>query len=124
MTSEAQNIAEFCGWTRIKRYTDGSATLFFGHPPDKKSRKEARDTQSDPEIPQYTSDLNAIHEAEMRLSDDKWNYMDNLLNICFRRDLESDYDLQTAETNWAIQTASASQRAEALLRTISKWEES
>ena len=65
------------------------------------------------DCPDYLVDLNAMHEAEkvfegygMRQS-----YRRNLLIACDTNDLNE------------IISASASQRAEAFLRTIGKWEE-
>lgn len=59
-----RKIAEICGWKRIKVWLDGTIS---GWPPDKESRKEAKLSQSDPIIPNYSEDLNACAQMEQRL---------------------------------------------------------
>jgi len=60
-------------------------------------------------IERYEQDLNAMHEAELRLGKNIEKYRITLLKVC--------YEMNT----WACE-ATAAQRAEALLRTIGKWE--
>ncbi len=66
--------------------------------------------QSETKMPDYTRDLNAMHEAEKQLGlkYDQWTR--ELRAICER-------------DRRCIESATAAQRAEALLRTIGKWEE-
>lgn len=61
-------------------------------------------------LPDYLNDLNAMHDAEkaLGLSYDRWTR--ELRAICER-------------DRRCIESATASQRAEAFLRTIGKWEE-
>ena len=61
-------------------------------------------------VPDYLTDLNAMHEAEkaLGLAYDRWTR--ELRAICER-------------DRRCIESAKASQRAEAFLRTIGKWEE-
>lgn len=62
------------------------------------------------DLPDYLNDLNAMHEAEKILNNnDWWEFVEHLTNIC------------GGGTALGI-SATASQRAEAYLRTISKWE--
>ena len=62
-------------------------------------------------IPDYLNDLNAMHEAEKIMNNnDWWKFVEHLTNIC------------GGGTALGI-SATASQRAEAFLRTIGKWEE-
>ena len=61
------------------------------------------------QLPDYLNDLNAMHEAEKVLSEDQLNKMVQLL-----------YRIPNPYRFWR---ASASQRAEAFLRTIGKWTE-
>ena len=63
-------------------------------------------------IPDYLNDLNAMHEAEKVLVRLQWvSYLRRLQTLC------------DESVTWPIH-ATASQRAEAFLRTIGKWEES
>lgn len=66
-------------------------------------------------IPDYLNNLNAMHEAEKTLTADQWmEYERELMRRC-------EYSgLSFAST--VIHTT-ASQRAEAFLRTIGKWED-
>ena len=62
-------------------------------------------------FPNYLNDLNAMHEAEATLRfDDRNHYIDRLGEM-----YPDSWDFCTATT--------ASQRAEAFLRTIGKWED-
>jgi hypothetical protein len=64
-------------------------------------------------IPNYTDDLNAINEAVIKLPHVKQPYyMDNLTMVLMNDEGVSDFDRHTA---------TAEQRAEALLRTIGLW---
>ena len=63
-------------------------------------------------IPNYLNDLNAMHEAEKGLVRLQWvSYLRRLQTLC------------DESVTWPIH-ATATQRAEAFLRTIGKWEES
>ena len=71
------------------------------------------------ELPDYLSDLNAMHEAEKVLSDEQWPiYLNRLEEVT---------GAQEHGTWWeclrSAHHATAPQRAEAYLRTIGKWEE-
>ena len=62
-------------------------------------------------VPNYLKDLNAMHEAEKAMNNnDWWKFVEHLTNIC------------GGGTALGI-SATASQRAEAFLRTIGKWKE-
>ena len=113
MTPEAQRIAiaEACGWT----WSDGEEPCYGG------SYKQAGWTSPTGEfyggewtckssslgLPDYITDLNAMHEAEKVLTDDQfshygWTMLQSEPNIECRRYL----------------SATAAQRAEAFLRTL------
>ena len=97
MTPEQQQlaIAEACG--RVQR-ADG-----FWFPAGKYYGSAG--------IPDYFNDLNAMHEAEKVLVRLQWvSYLRRLQTLC------------DESVSWPIH-ATASQRAEAFLRTIGKWEE-
>ena len=100
MTNEQINaaIAEACGWTNV------TAMHRSGRAPN-------ADYVGYEFIPNYTHDLNAMHEAEKYLDTDE----------LFRGYYLALYDV-TQSTRWPIH-ATARQRAEAFLRTLGKWEE-
>ena len=95
MTPEQQRIAiaEACGWTT------------------KHKGLWVERLQTYAALPDYLNDLNAMHEAEKVLKGGmRSKYDAELTLICSR-----DYNF--------IWESTASQRAEAFLRTIDKWEE-
>lgn len=110
MTPEAQRIAiaEACGWTHYH------ADLWV--PPIVTGDPDFSELQCDA-IPDYPTDLNAMHEAEKVLPsterDKYWVYLSQIVNREHRM----------ASTSWLCVNATAAQRAEAFLRTIGKWEE-
>lgn len=64
------------------------------------------------DLPNYLSDLNAVHELEKRLTDGQWNeYEKNLIGACL------------LSGNRRYHGATAAQRCEALLKTLGLWEE-
>ncbi len=111
MSPERQRvvIAELCGWDDLA-YPYNSRQLkgipsgqTFGHE----------------DVPDYTNDLNAIHEAEKRIpASDRHNWY-------LRLSMVVDRERRMASVpGWLVPTATAAQRAEALLRTLNKWEDS
>lgn len=112
MTKQKQRIAiaEACGWTFTK-YPDN--TIWPTNPKGKFGIDTAGNTI---EYPNYLHDLNAMHEAEnifweVDSTEDLWNvYTMHLNKICKR------------DSNCSIR-ATATQRAEAFLRTIGKWKD-
>ena len=96
MTREQQRIAiaEACGWTIKHKGLWVEALQKYACLPD------------------YLNDLNALNEVEKTMNNnDWWKFVEHLTNIC------------GGGTALGI-SATASQRAEAFLRTIGKWEES
>ena len=69
-------------------------------------------------VPQYLNDLNAMHEAEKVLGACWPTYCEYLLEI-----VEPEPRSLEVCHYWNLLHATASQRAEAFLRTIGKWEE-
>ena len=99
MSPEAQRIAiaEACGWTRY----NGKEKFQFYSPRGMYARME--------NLPDYPTDLNAMHEAEKVLTlPERRKYRKTLLGHC-------------EPASIAIH-ATAAQRAEAFLLTIGKWE--
>ena len=70
-------------------------------------------------IPDYLNDLNDMHEAEKVLTDEQdLEYSEALEQV-----VEGRFVTNNAEDMRRLRSATASQRAEAFLRTIGKWEE-
>jgi len=75
-------------------------------------------------LPDWTEDLNAMHEAENTLSQaQQENYSHTLLGlICDPVEVEyGPLNLTQADCLWMILHATAAQRAEAFLRTKGLW---
>lgn len=111
-------IAEVRGWTDIQTH-DGFTT---GHKPGEADPSEWRRWH----LPNYTGDLNAMHEAEKMLSQKQ------IADYVFELHLHvPDADLtayagrmgEAAPYFFPAIHATARQRAEAFLRTIGKWKE-
>lgn len=71
------------------------------------------------EFPDYAHDLNAMHAAEEVLDDEQW--LEYMLYLCDGCNQHSDLGKWTLTR--VLMHATATQRAEAFLRTIGKWEE-
>lgn len=98
MTDEQINqaIAKACGWRDLA--IEGGSGFYKGFDNGAELR---------PDLPDYVNDLNAMHEAEQRLTKEQAeDYVARLFDSCY----ESTF-------------ATARQRAEVFLRTIGKWEE-
>lgn len=108
MNPEKQRIAiaEFCGW-RLRPYGD----MLVWYNPQGHACPIERGHRNDC-IPDYINDLNAIHKAEKLLTDEQW------LKYCKNLDQVVPYKRHAGNIH-----ANAAQRAEALLKTIGKWEE-
>jgi hypothetical protein len=89
-------IAEACGWKEVR--VNGSAGVYKGFDNGAELR---------PDIPDYCTDLNAMHEAEHKLP---------YVQLCNYIDLLIEFSPEAA-------VATSRQRAEAFLRTLGKWEE-
>lgn len=110
-------IAEACGWTI---FTNGSDRRGDWHV--KRPGYTGAGYTTGHAVPEYTSDLNAMHEAEKVLEHepvcggDFGSYLDTLVDLaCANPSHPSGYTTAV--------TATARQRAEAFLRTIDKWKE-
>ena len=109
MTEEQQRIAiaEACGWV-----ADGPDKTFF------RQEGVGLPTMS---LPDYLHDLNACHEMEKTL---RGKTVDEQYLPCVYEDLLSDIVAggpENLRSTWMSVTATASQRAEAFLRTIGRW---
>lgn len=119
MNPEKQRIAiaEACGWKRDEWTDTGpypETYTGWSHP-------EHGFVQI---LPDYLSDLNAMHEAERVLRNEQFDRYRADLWMCVGNE---DFAFESCAPLTAIRffvSATAAQRAEAFLRTIGKWEES
>lgn len=109
-------IAEFCGWKW--RWKDSQQLVRQWSSPKDNSRF------FDNELPDYCHDLNAMHEAEKVLKgsindehSEVSGYSENLTTVIY-----GDGELESIWFADLIR-ATASQRAEAFLKTIGKWKD-
>jgi hypothetical protein len=111
MTDEEINrlIAEACGWTDLAIHPEFG---LMGTPPDSHGLRTAVDW--------YTVDLNAMHEAEQAILGRDWNLRYDYIDALSRAENPSIYNRLDAVDMLDL---TARQRAEALLKTIGKWEE-
>ena len=122
MTPEAQRIAiaEAFGWTQLKPHSLYPERL-VGMLPKQHPNYHASNSPCDT-VPDYLSDLNAMHEAEDVLSDARvQRYVDHLANVT-NAHLETN-GVRYGVNYWSIYHATASQRAEAFLRTLNLWDD-
>jgi len=101
-------IAEMCGWGFL------SKDKFIVIPPNSPNSVQPLST-----IPDYLNDLNAMHDAEKVLT----NEQDLEYSEALEQVVEGRFVTNNDEDMRRLRSATASQRAEAFLRTIGKWEE-
>ena len=107
-------IAEFRGWTEIK--TVGSGRL-YGYRPNSYGQA-FRFTA----VPQYHKCLNACNEAEQFTWAKEWLFREDFVDYLAR--IINQVHGYRNQAAFDLLDATAMQRAEALLRTIGKWQES
>lgn len=75
------------------------------------------------DLPNYTSDLNVMHEAEKVLAPEQWLVYHGHLADATGFSYDDTMSTKEAETEWMHRVchAPARQRCEAYLRTIGKW---
>ncbi len=119
MTNEHQRIkiSEACGWTRIEGDKSKHTRDRWIEPND--NRTYAKDyAVLAKNLPDYLNDLNAMHEAEKVLTEDQCERYEAFLHD------PTVYPGDNAKPSADyIFHASASQRAEAFLRTLNLWTE-
>jgi hypothetical protein len=116
-------MAELCGWRlqgspEHQKATDGWQ---FGHTfaIDPSGKLVSRNA-----IPNYCTDLNAMHEAEETLTEEQWDFMFGyLVSIRWRNASEDERRGLGSQKQLSPARATARQRAEAFLKTLGKWEE-
>lgn len=126
MTEEQQKIAiaEACGWKWIQTNFEAKSGLIGTDSPHSGNIPyQGTNYPSNRHlptygkaIPDYLNDLNAMHEAEKVLTEEqRIAYSDHTYDIACEE--------QDATGMWRWLSLTASQRAEAFLRAIGKWEE-
>ena len=115
MTPAEQNIAiaEACGWKAENCW----------HPCNCLDEYHSEGHWLDSELPSYTTDLNAMHEAEKVLGDKWMPYARKLLEITTGCGDNMPLGFLNGATLCSAVHATAAQRAEAFLKTIGKWKE-
>jgi len=134
MTADKQRtaIAEACGWGGF----EGNGEFLIGVPPQNEITEKLLGpkiiTNWTPrfDVPDYLNDLNAMHKAEKAIPKrDKCIYANHLMMVVGfdgETDMVDDYgEWSTSKTTslFSILNATATQKAEAFLKTIGKWEE-
>lgn len=129
MTDQEINrkIAELYGWKREKRKRWGGTDNVDGWGRNQHLSLGHKDRQFttwlEGHIPNYCSDLNAMHEVEERLSDlEHLKFRQQLSSYFHRRPDENPFTAAWREHREAI-SAPARQRAEAFLRVKGEWKE-
>jgi hypothetical protein len=115
---QRRTILEACGWTAKEdkdgfwRAVDPSGNMTYTLWVSKMNVWSAG-------MPDVLEDLNAMHEAEKVLTDEQdLEYSEALEQVVKGR-----FATANSEDMRRLRSATASQRAEAFLRTIGKWEE-
>jgi len=121
MTSKEQRIAiaEACGWKCNGHADQLAATVGWEFAYQFVIAPEGKLVTHN-SIPDYLNDLNAMHDAEKVLTGQAASDYDMHLWIVIKRDWDEANNPLATIASWH---ATAAQRAEALLRTIGKWEE-
>jgi hypothetical protein len=113
-------IAEACGWKNAD-HPDAMKLKQGWTMPEKWCMDPNGVLQFNHKRPNYLNDLNAMHEAVSIFDYDQADqFEDHLCDICKRSNDEKE---NPAPWRFAVVNATASQRAEAFLRTIGKWKE-
>lgn len=113
-------IAEVCGFHHCHvSLINRQAHFNWAHRDDDGWKEWARnDQQSNAcpthDLPDFLHDLNAMHEAEKI-------FMENQLGPRYQAELD---DINSRNLDYGVYHSSASERAEAFLRTLGKWETS
>jgi hypothetical protein len=130
MTPEAQRIAiaEACGWAYDSDEDDWDIHSWLASAPLFDTAGKLYGRLVDQPIPDYLSDLNAMHEAEEVLTREQCElYVIWLYSIAARVEFEQvRHRLDLQLTPWMISflvLATAAQRAEAFLRTLGLWKD-
>ena len=114
------SVAKVCGWTDfrtvpdelqpdIERLEGQNNSIFY--------------SMGFFEVPDYISDLNAMHEAEKVLTEaQRKSYAANLYKVVFQVGQYKSETFVDIRFSFILSHATAAQRAEAFLRTLGLWE--
>lgn len=139
MTLQHQRIAiaQLCGWNKVTTFTTypkswGGNPKRYDHPlwqmtlrtdiPQDECQRYGWHGDGQIEltaVDNYPCDLNAMHEAEKVLTDDQQHEYIRLLSSQHL----SPEGYWTAQTSFAIASATAAQRAKALLIAVAAWQQ-
>jgi hypothetical protein len=122
-------IAKFCGWKDIEEYHYHDADGIDGFPPNFVDVEGFGKKFFRKEIPDYFYDLNAINEAILKLPEGNmassnpahyphWMFWTHLCKILGIRLFNNGTFVGSPDDLFKLTTATATQRAEALLQTI------
>lgn len=116
MTDEEKRIeiAKACGWTDVCHHgrTANNTPGIFGVRPGKSQWDDGKH-----EVPDYLKDLNAMHEAEKRLTEDQRRTYAGWLEYGRHCSFQ---DYQTNSSIFKSVTKTAAQRADAFLQSLGK----
>lgn len=122
MTPKQQRIAiaEACGWKDVEFGVGPNSNLCLGDKPSWAHGK-VQSYLVDQRVPDYLNDLNAMHEAEKRITDwPKWVKMLAKI-IAGVPEATRAGGTKVFVDNSILIRATAAQRAEAFLRTLNLW---
>ena len=109
-------IAEACGWTKCRLAIKGAGAPERGKSPYGVPPRRGYEVS----LPNYTQDLNAMHEAEQCLWRKDFLARDTFIDHLAR--ILNPVHGYRDQLGQHLLDATAAQRAEAFLRTIGKWE--
>jgi hypothetical protein len=115
LTPEQQRItvAELAGWKYMMPWSEIDRSRWFGLSPD---------GHRGVEVPDYLHNLNAMHEAESRCTQEQRDALyGNIWKLV--RALPSTNACQNIENGWLVYHATAAQRAEAFVITMTEGKE-
>lgn len=111
-------IAEACGWyqSSVYRLGENGKRIYYWRRVEHRGSSDPRKRER-LYLPNYPNDLNAMAEAEARLTEkERLRYLVKLVSVVGRG-----RDSNIAGNINAAVFATAAQRAEAFLRTLGKW---
>ena len=108
-------IAEACGWTKCRLAIKGAGAPERGKSPYGVPPRRGYEVS----LPNYTQDLNAMHEAEKVLT---YEQAEEFVEQLYLADQKNNLAENPPPWRFNVASATAAQRAEAFLRTIGKWE--
>ena len=104
-------IAEHCGWKYLPK--DSYGIQWVTPPKGTQPKKHVPSAPFAPsDVPDYTQDLNAMHEAEKVLIQHPHKVHEGIYEFYLKKRVGNEWGYATA-----------AQRAEAFLRTIGKWDD-